>query len=151
MALAGNTVVAYAAKWDSQTSSGTTTSTTYTASLAGGTACGVAFIAPPSGAVAIFNTTDRNNSSAALYAICGVEVREGDSIGSGTHVAGPTVAGSTDDKSNYGLGYIERSATHYVVDTLTPGASYNARQLFRVNSASTGTFIRKELLVLPMP
>jgi hypothetical protein len=151
MAFTGDKVVAMAAGVDSQLASGTTTSTTYTATLTGGTACGVTFVAPPSGMVTIFNTVERNNSAGGTYSICGVEVRTGGTIGSGTVVGTTLLGGTTDDKSVFALDYIGRNMVHHTITGLTPGNTYNARQLFRVSGASTGTFFRKELLALPLP
>lgn len=130
---------------DNQATSGTTTSTTYTATLTGGTACGVAFVAPASGMVEIHNSMLIAQSTGSQIAYCTIRVRTGASIGSGSDV----VPASTDLNAISGvtvlLAGIGRTIT---VSGLTPGSSYNVQQLFRV-SANTGSFVGKELSVTP--
>lgn len=148
MANTGDKLVATSGAFDSQVTTGTTASLTYTPTLTGGTACGVTFLAPPSGQVAVFWTCEGNNG--ANFALSGVEVRAGGTIGSGV-VVGLTMLGTAnDDKSLFHVGDV-RGTVHHVVGGLTPGATYNARSLFRVNAGGPGNFGRKELTVLPMP
>lgn len=125
---------------DVQSANGTTTSTTFTATLTGGTACGIAFVAPASGVVIIHNSLGLFNT--ADFSICTIEVRTGSTIGSGT-----VVLAASDDYAivhkNANLNQFGRATR---LPGLTPGGSYNVRQQFRVPSG-TGNFQRKELIV----
>lgn len=124
-----------------QNTSGTTTSTTYTATLTGGTACGIAFVAPSSGKVTILNACALVNSGAS-HTLCTVQVRTGSSIGSGSDVLA-----AADNNAVYINGTAEmRAGVAVPISGLTPGASYNVQQLFRV-SGGTGTFVNKSLIV----
>lgn len=125
---------------DTQITSGTTTSTSYTATLTGGTACGVAFVAPPSGKVFIMNTCQTVPSGG--LALVTIRVRTGSSIGSGSDVIA-----ALDDNIMYCGSEIRATAT-MLVTGLTSGSSYNVQQLFKV-AAGTGTFSRKALVVKP--
>jgi hypothetical protein len=146
--LAGTTVLGAdtpPSQSDFQATSGTTTSTTYTATLTGGTACGLVFTAPTSGRVLVCNNTAIVNSATqATY--CSFAIRAGGSIGSGTvflsEADGHAILNTTTSNARYG--------TTRVVEGLTPGSTYNAQQLFRV-AASTGTYVNKSLHVIPLP
>lgn len=143
MASTGDKVVAIASQHDTQNTSGTTTSTSYTATLTGGTTCGVAFIAPPSGLVLVHFSASLLNSG-ANFSIMSFEVRTGGSVGSGT------VFLAADDSrivGYVGTGQLDLGRT-LPVSGLTAGSTYNARQMFRV-TAGTGTFLRKNLTVSP--
>lgn len=126
---------------DAQATNGTTTSVTYTSTLTGGTACGIAFTAPPSGKVLVHNNSRMFNSG-ANHNLCSIHVRTGSTIGSGTDVLAASDAnavayfGSNDDR---------RGATT-LVSGLTPGAAYNVIQSFKV-TAGTGNFSNKSLIV----
>lgn len=130
---------------DTQLTSGTTTSTTYTATLTGGTACGVAFTAPASGVVIIINNGWSNNgSSASQAASTSIQIRTGASVGSGT-----IVLAASDDNSIaiWGVNATSGSWANRVTG-LTAGNSYNIQQLFRVTGGGvTGSFLRKHLIV----
>lgn len=131
---------------DAQDTLGSTTSTGFTATLTGGTACGVAFVAPTSGIVMIFNNSFVENSGTAR-SYCNIRVRTGSSIGSGSDVLASTdetsiaIQGSAGDDAAMGRAFR--------ITGLTPGQSYNVQQLFRV-SGSTGTFAWKRLSVVPV-
>jgi len=128
---------------DLQSANGTTTSTTYTPTLTGATAAGVAFVAPTSGKVLITNNA-RMVNSAANETYCGFTLRTGASVGSGT-----VVTAAADERSIIHVGTaIERQAVGYLVTGLTPGASYNVQQEFRV-SAGTGTYAYRLIIVTP--
>jgi hypothetical protein len=130
-----------AASGDTQNTSGTTTSTTYTATLTGGTACGIAFTAPASGKVEIFNNCALVNSGAS-HALCTIRVRTGATIGSGADVVA-----AADANAIYHVGTNElRFGNSYLLTGLTAGSSYNVQQLFRV-TGGTGTFLNKSLIV----
>lgn len=126
---------------DTQVTSGTTTSTSYTATLTGGTACGLAFTAPPSGQVLVHNNCRLVNSGIFLT-FCTIRVRTGSSIGSGSDV----VATSDENAVTVYATTEARIGNTYLVTGLTPGSSYNVQQLFRV-VGGTGTFLNKSLIV----
>lgn len=132
-----------AAVIDTQATSGTTTSTSYTATLTGGTACGTAFTAPTSGKVTVHNVCQISNSG-GNDTWCGWVLRTGSAVGSGT-----TVSGYSADDSRALLHNgttVERNGSTLLVTGLTPGAAYNVQQQFRV-AAGTGTFANKTLSV----
>lgn len=123
---------------DTQITNGTTTSTSYTATLTGGIACGIAFVAPASGKVEIKNESEINNTGG--YSLCTIRVRTGAVIGSGADVVAVT-----DDNALFHNTNIRLSVFNTITG-LTPGASYNVQQLFKV-TAGTGTFGKKQLSV----
>ena len=126
-----------------QVTSGTTTSASYTATLTGGTACGVAFVAPASGKVVIVNTVQSSNSGAG-NSFCAIHVRTGAVVGSGTDVLA-----SSDDEAHTNTGTSAfRFSVSRLLTGLTPGASYNVQQEFKASSG-TATFSRKHLFVDP--
>ena len=128
---------------DIQSTSGTTTSVTFTPTLTGGVAAGHTFVAPASGKVIIFNTCQIVNSG-ANNSRCGFFVRDGASVGAGT-----TVLASSDNRSILVGGTNEIRATIiHPLTGLTPGATYNVQQEFKV-SAGTGTYSQKSLCVIP--
>lgn len=129
-----------------QTTSGTTTSTSYTATLTGGTACSCVFLAPSSGRVEIANVAQMSNSG-STFVYCAFEVRTGSSVGSGTVV----FAASDDEALIVAGSNAFRFGLQRVLSGLTPGASYNVRQVFKVQSPGTGTYSRKVLAVKPLP
>lgn len=143
MAASGDKLVAVAAVFDKQNSTGSTTSTSYTATLTGGVACGKAFIAPPSGIVTIhyatagFNSGANDNKSA-------IQVRAGASVGSGTVFYTVT----DDDMILFTGAATYRIGAFTVVSGLTAGDPYNAQMLHKV-SAGTGSFLFKNLVVVP--
>lgn len=132
-----------AAVSDEQGTSGTTTSTTYTSTLTGGTACGVAFVAPTSGRVLIANSARMINSG-ANQTYCGFIVRTGSTVGSGTSVVSEADARALLHTTTA----FARFSVTYLVNGLTAGASYNVQQSFRV-AAGTGTYANKEIAVIP--
>lgn len=130
---------------DTQDTQGTTTSLNYTATLTGGTACGCTFVAPLSGVVLIINSLGFVDNSTTPRSYCTFRIRTGSTIGSGSDVvaaldANAAAAVNVDDKSQNRV---------IRVPGLTPGATYNVQQLFKVSSASTGTFASKHLAVVP--
>lgn len=129
---------------DVQAAVGTTTSTSYTATLTGGTACSSTFVAPTSGKVVIHYDALMQNSG-ANFSYSAPQVRTGSSIGSGTVVFG------ADDA--YALTHNGTNALRYggsaPVTGLTAGATYNIQLLHRV-TAGTGTYSRKSIIVEPV-
>lgn len=130
---------------DTQATSGTTTSISYTATLTGGTACGVAFTAPASGKVLIYNKAYFYNSAAGTsFSFCTARVRTGASIGSGSDVLA-----AADTEANVTT-HVAAQTVVRLLTGLTAGSAYNVQQLFRVD-AGTGTFLNKHLIVQPAP
>lgn len=126
---------------DRQNTAGTTTSVSYTATLTGGTACGIAFTAPPSGKVKIENNCWMFNSG-NFHCLTTIHVRNGSTIGSGTDVLA-----SSDDEALIMLGTDdERQGCSRLLSGLTPGNNYNVQQEFKV-AGGTGTFRSKSLIV----
>jgi hypothetical protein len=139
-----------AAVYNVQAASGSTTSTTYTATLSGGgTACSCVFIAPKSGKVEIVNTAQLWTTVSG-NAWCTVEVRTGTVIGSGT-----VVLSANDDRGLLATSTNAfRGSVVTVLTGLSPGDAYHARQVFRVSTASSGNqamFSRRGLKVEPLP
>lgn len=130
---------------DTQNTIGTTTSNSYTATLSGGTACGVAFVAPASGVVLIFNVLQIQAASGNSF--CTVRVRTGSSVGSGSDVL---AAGDDDSVIVNSAGSLFRGTAVLRVTGLTPGSSYNAQQLFKNDASATCTTTRKKLIVQPV-
>lgn len=131
--------------FDEQTTAGTTTSSSYSATLTGGTACGVVFTAPKSGKILVVNT-GQLDSSTTQTALMGFTIRTGSTIGSGT-----VFKAVSDDDSQRNVGTDEHQGTHsMIVSGLTPGNTYNCQQQFRSNGGATATFIRKRLAVIPV-
>jgi hypothetical protein len=123
--------------------SGTTTSTTFTPTLTGGTACGLTFVAPTSGKVLILNNSRMVNSG-ANDTYCGFVLRTGAVVGSGT-----TVVSAADNRAAlHNATVTDRRDASYLASGLTAGATYNVQQEFRV-SAGTGTYANKHLIVTP--
>lgn len=127
-----------------QATSGTTTSTSYTATLTGGTACSAVFTAPASGAVIVHNSTDFFTSTTS-FVYCTVEVRAGGVVGSGTVFSAAGDGEAVKHQTNVQTFGFGRSR---LITGLTPGATYNIRQMFRV-SAGTGTYLNKHMIVEP--
>lgn len=127
-----------------QNTAGTTASTSFTATLAGGTACSTTFVAPQSGKVRVHLAALMSDATAADLARMGFEVREGSVIGSGTVV---WAAGNP-----YVVGHTGTSSAHiggsFPVTGLTPGSTYNVQQMF-ATGGGTGTYSQKTLSVTP--
>lgn len=128
---------------DVQNVAGTTTSTSYVAAIGAGVVCGKAFVAPPSGKVAITNNLWITGAGTGF---CTIRVCLGAVVGSGA------VFGSFSASDNNAC--IMTSAASFgqsrrtLVTGLTPFNSYNVQQWFKVISG-TGTFEKKELIIEP--
>lgn len=125
--------------------SGTTTSTSFTATLTGATTAQRAFVAPTSGRVKVDWKATLSNSGANAT-LCGFEVRSGSVLGSGSVVTAAADAAAVRNDSTV----IEGFGTHRLITGLTAGASYNAQLMFRV-AAGTGTFQHLFITVTPQP
>lgn len=146
MALTGDKVTAVDTSWDTQNAVGTTSSSSYTATLAGGTACGVAFVAPASGKVLIYSTTQIQAAGGNSFAT--VRVRTGGVVGSGVDFLA-----ASDDNAQIvnSAGSLHRATATTPVSGLTAGATYNVQQLFKNDAAALLTSTRKNLVVVPQP
>lgn len=144
MALAGERAVAVTTLSDTQNTVGTTSSTSYTSTLTGGTACAVVFVAPPSGSVIIFNNADMVNSGTG-YNSCAIEVKTGGVVGSGITVVSP----GFDNNILNNPGNVQiRGSVSQLIPGLTAGTTYNVRQRYLVSSG-TMTINNKHLIVQP--
>lgn len=133
-----------AAGLDSETTTGTTTSTSFTSTLTGGTACEVTFVGPTSGRILVINTAQLDNTSGTSQ----VSFR----LGTGSIPGGGTeILAASELRALKSEGTNLVMASHvYPVSGLTPGTTYNAQQQFATTSG-TGTFSRKHLIVIPLP
>lgn len=129
---------------------GTTTSTSFTATLTGGAGAAKAFVAPTSGKVMVEWSSGVYNSTAAQDAWCGWELREGSIIGSGVAPVAYLASeersirnkvASTSNDSQFGAPML--------VENLTPGDAYHVRMMFKV-SANTGSFTNKRIIIVPV-
>lgn len=127
---------------------GTTTSTTFTATLtgAGATTAGVAFVAPASGKVLVHNTMALGASTVS-YVFADFEVRTGGSVGSGSLIRSAVVATAM---RNADGNYIRNTVSN-LVTALTPGATYNVRQMFAINAGTTLNSLDRNIIVVPVP
>jgi hypothetical protein len=130
---------------DTQATQGTTTATAYTATLSGGVACGLVFVAPLSGAVKVFNNATLLNSTTSI-SYCTFRIKTGGTIGSGTDFVG-----ALDINAIYhGGSTVSRHGEGILITGLTPGFIYNIQQLFKITGgASTLTTNNKHLAVAP--
>jgi hypothetical protein len=129
-----------------QNTSGTTSSTSFTTTLTSGTACGVAFVAPPSGKVMITNQMQGGNSvPASAQSVCTIRVCTGNVVGSGS-VFG-SFSASIVNGVTFATAVNAGACRRTLVSGLTPLSDYNVQQWFEVVGASTGTFVNKELIV----
>lgn len=126
---------------NTQTAAFNSTSAAYTS--AGGALCGVAFTAPPSGAV-VFNYGARVvNNGAANSSFVAPVIKTGSVIGSGTAIIAASDGRSVDHE---GLSPSRQGAA--ILSNLTPGTAYNAYLEHKV-SAGTGTFSQRSVVVQP--
>jgi hypothetical protein len=121
----------------------TTTSTSFTSTLTPANICGVSFTAPASGKVLITWRLAMANSGAG-YTACSPEVRAGSTVGSGAvFLAATDNATISTDFSTY-----EGQGAALLVTGLTSATVYNVALCHRVVSG-TGTFLRREVNVIP--
>lgn len=130
---------------DTQNTSGTTTSTSFTATLSGGTACSVTFTAPTSGNIQVVNSASISNSTTQNTWVSW-ELRTGSTPGSGTAIA----SADNNRALTHNGTTSERASIVDVWTGLSAGTVYNVRQMYRVSSG-TGTFVSKSLSVIPVP
>jgi hypothetical protein len=132
---------------DAEVGSYTFTNTTFGVGTTGGTYadCGVAFVACTTGRAKIDWSAQLSNGSAGVGAIVAPVVREGSTVGSGTVVH----AASLDEMLQVVGTSADRIGTAILVEGLTAGDTYNVRLEHRVGSASTGTAVRRIVIVAP--
>lgn len=144
---AGVSVTVQSAPGNSGTVSG---SITYTEARTGAASeAGIAFVAPPSGAVRIDWSCGISSSDTTKYALVSFVVRTGNTVGSGT-----TVQAASDNVvlQSWGSSSENSYAQFYYLSGLTAGGAYNLRLAYRIQSstAQTGTFNRPKVLVEPV-
>jgi len=125
---------------------GTTTSTSYTATLTGAGACGVSFTAPASGKVRVdWGGQISNGAGTGLVGIS-FELRTGNVVGSGT-----VIQAAADATAAFlvGTSVNTRMFGYDNVPGLTANTSYNVQTMQRV-SAGTGTFQQRTITVAPV-
>jgi len=143
MAASGDHVVAVAAAFARNLTTGSTTSAGYIVALPTAGACGVAFVAPPSGKVTIaygtagFNSGANDNKTA-------VRVGTSATVGGGSEVYGATDNDMIlfTGAATYGIGRVTE------VSGLTPGDPYNAALAHRAG-AGTASFLFRTIKVIP--
>lgn len=121
----------------------TTTSTSFTSTLSPANICGVAFTAPPSGKVMININVDGDNSGAG-FAASSPAVRKGTVVGSGDMVLAANFATAV---IIYG-GQPNRAGVSHLLPGLTPGDRYNVC-LEHIVDSGTGTFRWRGVQVVP--
>lgn len=121
----------------------TTTSTSFTSTLSPANICGVAFTAPPSGKVMIHINVDGDNSGAGFSA-SSLAVRKGTTVGSGDVVLAASFATAIINYAGEG----DRKGICHKVEGLTGGDQYNA-YFEHVVDSGTGTFRWRSIQVDP--
>lgn len=135
-------------------SAGTTTDEsgfTNTSFAAGGTPLGVAFVAPPSGAVLITLSAIASQNINTQATFVSIEVKTGATIGSGTLVgaAANSDRGITVGRAiNAGAVALLQCSRRVLYTGLTAGATYNVRMMQCVDGGS-GTLSYREIIVEP--
>ena len=129
-----------------QVATGSTSSTSYTATLTGATAAGLSFTAPASGKVILYNNGLLAASATAQLAYCTIRVRTGAVVGSGSDVLAAADDWAIATKEDF----FEGKGRSKMLSGLTPGAAYNVQQLFR-SSSGTAQFTGREVIVQYIP
>jgi hypothetical protein len=138
---AGSSAIAMAAS--NSTTSGTTSSSSYTATLSAGTSPGLSFVAPASGKAKIDYGMVAAASSATQIAYATIRVRTGGTVGSGTDV----LDASTDNWAISVAGdLVTGTGRTKLVTGLTAGSTYNVQMLYR-SSSGAATFVGREVVV----
>lgn len=117
---------------------------------AGSPVCGIAFVASMSGKVCITITGDLRQATSAGTIWMSFQLREGNTVGSGTVVTG------WDPDVNNALRFQVTAADHRhaasyerMVFGLTAGADYNVRTMHQVSAASSGQIVYRRILIKP--
>jgi hypothetical protein len=136
-----------------QASDGTDqTNITVTTPNAGSPVVGVTFVAPQSGRVRVHvQATPRITTAATGATICGVIVRAGATLGSGTVVFDGTAQDpGCKVQLNGFLGFLQMGASS-LLEGLIAGATYNAVVYFYVGAGTTGQVLARQVGVDPLP
>lgn len=141
MSFTGDPVTALDTSGDTQDAIGTTASLTYTSTLAGGVACGIAFIAPASGKVIIHNSLYFFNTGAG-HSFGTIRVRTGGTIGAGVDVLPEA------DVRGLITSAVNAATRSTLVTGLTPGNTYNVQGRYRVD-ANSAQYSGKDMIVEP--
>lgn len=107
---------------------------------------GGTFVAPPSGQVRVDFGALVKSSAVNVYSTVDFEIRSGSTIGAGAVVRATAL---NDSALCYSASYTEVKQ-HTIVTGLTPGATYNIRQMV-ASGGGTATFIRGRVIVTPNP
>lgn len=126
---------------------GTTASTTFV--LPTSSTVGVAFVAPPSGRVKIWWSSEHTHSAANGWTIQSPQIRVGEFIGSGTINQAPSDDIVTRCRSATAATGDKTISNFYFKTGLVPGSWYNVQLYARVNTAGTGTFEYQTLMIEP--
>jgi hypothetical protein len=143
-ALTAKLITNMASQTNTDATSRTTGSTTFTTTLSPANICGLSFTAPASGKVMVnWRCTLANTGN--NYTACAPEVRLGASIGAGTVF----LAVNDDRTVSTDSTTFEGQGASTLVTGLSPGTVYNVALNHRV-VGGTGTFLRREVAVVPL-
>lgn len=127
-------------------------SITSTTPVLGSPVVGVVFTAPPSGRVRLhLFAALRITTPATGQIYCGVQVRAGSTIGSGTLVfdgigTDPGCRAFLSGMVGYTAGNVSA-----MLEALIPGASYNCSAWYMVGAGTTGVVMARQVAVDPLP
>lgn len=122
---------------------------TNTTFAAGSPVVGVAFTAPTTGRVKV-DWSCRFNPTSNINVQIGAHVRTGGTIGSGTTVQDALSEKMLESPNVTGTPGRVSAGMYYVVDGLTPGATYNAVVAHRMVSAGSGSLFARSICVSPL-
>ncbi len=125
--------------------SGTTTSTSYTTTRSGATSpVGVFFTGPPSGLVTVLWNASLSHPTSTVWVACSYQLRTGTTLAAGT-----VIQSASDNFAivNYGPNADDKGRSNLCA--VTPGTDYNITLQYKVETATTGTINRVELIVVP--
>lgn len=132
---------------------GTLTGTTnYSDALTGVGLLGVSFVAPPSGAVLILFSAAMGSNAAGGNTYVSPRVRNGGVIGAGSDFVLPSDSRAIRNQSGTANNDSAGMGSFRMVDSLTPGQTYNTCLSHRIDSAAiTGSFLNRNIGVIPLP
>lgn len=121
-----------------------TSSSSYTSTFTGGTACGFSFVVPSTGSVRVHNSATLFHSTTGTITL-GFEIRTGGTVGSGT-----VVVAAADQRALIQQSTVALAATKTTrVTGLTPGATLNIQEMWKTTVATANSQY-KELDVEPV-
>ena len=137
---------------ESDTQGGNITGFTGTTFLTGATACGLSFVAPPSGKVLVHWAGNIETNGTTDLGIISIRVGTGSTLGAGSVELAPDSDWSI---SSAGLAANLASRAHHgrtrLIDSLTPGDTYNAiTQHAMTGATDSGDIFYRELIVQPL-